>query len=79
MQGQQGVSQWLRVFLQAVGIAVTQAEQFAASLDDLRLRWEQDLAAKRREQNLRETPRADSATSRILATLQEHPVLTRRV
>jgi len=75
-QGQQGLSQWLRVFLQAVAIAVTQAEEFAASLEKLRLRWEQDLAPKRREQNLRATPRADSATSRILATLQEHPVLT---
>ncbi len=75
-QGQQGVSQWLRVFLQAVGTAVTQAEEFATSLEELRLRWEQDLAVKRREQNLREIPRADSATSRILATLQEHPVLT---
>ena len=75
-QGQQGLSQWLRVLLQAVAIAVTQAEEFAASLEKLRLRWEQDLAPKRREQNLRATPRADSATSRILATLQEHPVLT---
>ena len=78
-RGQQGVSPWLRVFLQAVGIAVTQAEQFAASLEEFRLRWEQDLAAKRREQNLRPRPRADSATSRILATLQEHPVLTSSV
>lgn len=76
IQAQEGVSQWVRVFLQAVGIAVTQAEAFAARLDDLRAGWEDDVAAKRREHNLRETPRADSATSRILATLQEHPVLT---
>lgn len=75
-QAQQGVSQWLRVFLHAVAIAVTQAEAFAASLEDLRARWEQDVAANRREQHLRETPRADSATARILETLQEHPVLT---
>ena len=59
----QGVSQWLRVCLQAVRIAVNQAEQFAARLEGLRLRWEQDLAVKRREQNLGETPRADSATT----------------
>jgi Fic family protein len=75
-QGQRGVSQWLRVYLQAAGVAVTQAEEFAASLEELRLRWEQDVAAKRREQKLRETPRADSATSRVLASLQEYPVLT---
>jgi Fic family protein len=73
---QRGVSDWLRVFLKAVRIAVTQAEAFAASLQDLRTRWEQDVATKRREQSLRETPRSDSATSRILDTLQEHPVLT---
>jgi hypothetical protein len=66
----------VRVFLLAVGTAVTQAEQFATSLEELRLRWEQDVAVKRREQNLRATPRADSATSRIWATLQEHPVPT---
>ena len=76
LPAQVGVSAWLRVFLLAVGTAVTQAEQFAASLEELRLRWEQDVAAKRRQQNLRGTPRADSATSRILGTLQEHPVLT---
>ena len=64
LPAQEAVSAWLRVFLLAVGTAVTQAEQFAASLEELRLRWEQDVAAKRREQNLRETPRADSATSR---------------
>lgn len=73
---QRGVSDWLRVFLKAVSVAVTQAEVFAASLHDLRTRWERDVATKRREHSLRETPRSDSATSRILETLQEHPVLT---
>lgn len=60
-------SQWLRVFLQAVGIAVTQAEQFAASLEELRLRWEQDLAAKRREQSLRRDAQRASDTSATTA------------
>ena len=73
---ERAISEWLRVFLNAVSIAVTQAESFAASLHDLRAGWEQAVAMKRREQNLRETPRSDSATSRILETLQEHPVLT---
>lgn len=76
VEAQRGVSDWLRTFLNAVSIGVAQAESFAASLDDLRDRWEADVATKRREQQLRETPRADSATARILATLQEHPVLT---
>ncbi len=75
-EAQRGVSTWLEVFLQAVGVAVVQAEQFAASLDELRTHWERNVAERRREQNVRETPRTDSAISRVLETLQEHPVLT---
>jgi Fic family protein len=74
--GRAGVSAWLRVFLRAVGIAVEQAEAFALGLQELRARWETEIAARRREQRLRDTPRADSATARVLAGLQEHPVLT---
>lgn len=70
------VSTWLRVFLQAVSMAVTQAARFASDLAELRSKWERDVAIQRRERNLRETPRADSATYRILEALQEHPVLT---
>lgn len=75
-EAQRGVSEWLRTFLQAVSIGVDQAAAFASSLDELRQRWEADVATKRREQRLREIPRSDSATARILQTLQEHPVLT---
>lgn len=75
-EAQKGVSEWLRTFLHAVAIAVSQAEAFAASLDELRGKWEADVATRRREQRVREVPRADSATARILQTLQEHPVLT---
>ncbi|MEX2292099.1 MAG: hypothetical protein WD794_17450 [Mycobacteriales bacterium] len=74
--GVAGVSGWLRVFLQAVGIAVHQARAFATSLDELRSLWEESIATHRRAVSLREIPRADSATSRVLETLQEHPVLT---
>src|SRR5215468_1925624 len=73
--GVDGLSAWLRVFLRAVGMAVEQAADFARSLDELRCMWERNVANRRRDQNLREAPRADSATSRILETLQEHPVL----
>ncbi|TQN37925.1 Fic family protein [Blastococcus colisei] len=70
------VSAWLRVFLQAVAISVSQAEDFAARLDELRGHWDEALASWRYLHDRRETPRADSATARILETLQEHPVLT---
>ena len=74
-ESERAVSDWLRVFLKAVDIAVTQAEAFATSLHDLRTRWEHDVAVRRREQNLRATPRSDSAVSRILETLQNIPYL----
>ena len=56
LPAQRGVSQWLRFFLLAVEVAITQAEQFAASLEELRLHWEQDVAAKRREQTSERHP-----------------------
>lgn len=72
----QAVSAWIRVFLNAVGVAVDQASAFAARLAELRVGWQQAVAQRRREHSLRAVPRADSATARILDTLQEHPVLT---
>lgn len=73
---QKALSAWLRCFLTAVSVAVDQAQTFAADLNELRERWETDVAAHRRATGIREIPRADSATARILSTLQEHPVLT---
>jgi Fic family protein len=67
---------WLRVFLTAVSTAVTLAADFARQLDELRLAWERAVAHSRRAKGVRDTPRADSATARILASLQENPVLT---
>jgi Fic family protein len=70
------VSAWLRCFLDAVSVAVNQAQVFAADLAELHARWEQDLATARAHSGVRTVPRADSAIARILAVLQEHPVLT---
>jgi Fic family protein len=74
--GIEAISDWLRVFLHAVDTAVMQAANFASDLAELRSKWEADVATERRARHLRETPRADSATYRILEVLQEHPVLT---
>lgn len=79
LQGSKGtaaVSAWLRVFLQAVAISVDQAEDFATRLDELRGQWDEALASWRYLHDRRKSPRSDSATARILETLQEHPVLT---
>jgi Fic family protein len=71
-----GVSDWLRVFLNAVATAVDQAAVFAAEIADIRERWTTGIAEHRRSVGIREVPRSDSAIARILATLPEHPVLT---
>lgn len=71
-----GVSDWLRRFLSAARTAVTQAEAFADRLEELRGEWEVSLSAFRTGRGLRRSPRSDSATARILASLQESPVMT---
>jgi Fic family protein len=73
---EEGVSGWLRAFLLAARLAVAQARDFAEQLDQLRTAWEQAVAGERASRGIRSAPRADSATARILANLQENPVLT---
>ncbi|MBB3086635.1 Fic family protein [Geodermatophilus sabuli] len=72
------VTSWLEVFLQAATVAAEQAGQFVGQVVELRAEWEAKLAEHRAAQGRRETPRADSATSRILRSLPEVPILTTR-
>jgi Fic family protein len=72
------VASWLDVFLHATTVAAEQARLFAEQVADLQAAWETRLAAHRAARGRRETPRADSATSRILRTLPEVPILTTR-
>ncbi len=73
-----GVAAWLDVFLHATTVAAGQARLFADQVAQLQAEWEAKLAERRAAQGRRETPRADSATSRILRTLPEVPILTTR-
>lgn len=70
------IAQWVRVFLLAVDTSVKLAQQFADELEDLRGEWDEALASHRKTSGVRAAPRTDSATARILATLQENPILT---
>lgn len=72
------IAGWLDVFLHASTVAAEQAHLFARQIADLQAEWEVKLAEHRSAQGRRETPRADSATSRILRTLPEVPILTTR-
>lgn len=71
-----GIGTWLETFLSAASVAVEQSRELVLSVDGLREEWTERVAASRGAQGLRPAPRAGSATSRILETLAEAPVLT---
>jgi len=72
------VAAWLDVFLHAATVAAEQARLFAGQVAELEAEWESKLAEHRAARGRRGTPRADSATSRILRSLPEVPILTTR-
>ncbi len=78
LQAQDGVNQWLDVFLDAVEVAVLQAQHFVDELTALREEWDQRLVAARQERGVRERPRADSTVARLLSSLPEAPLVTAR-
>jgi len=71
-----GVSAWLEVFLDAVEVAVTQADTFAEQLEALAVAWSQQLFAHRERLGLRAAPRSTSAVARLVERLPEVPLLT---
>lgn len=73
-----GVRRWLDVFCQAVIVAAEQAGRLVAEILDLQEDWNRRVAERRAAQGTRQTPRADSATARLLAVLPESPVVTTR-
>ncbi len=73
---QEAISTWLRTFLDAAEMAAEQVRHFGAELAELRSQWTARLAAHRTSNNLRETPRSDSAVSRLLDILPEAPLVT---
>ncbi len=77
-QAADGVAAWLDLFLHATTVAAEQASLFATQISELQTEWEAKLAEHRAARGRRETPRADSATSRLLRTLPEVPIMTTR-
>ena len=74
--GAAAAEHWLDVFLDCAIIAAEQAVKIAAEITELQAEWSVRVARYRASVGIRETPRSDSATSRILAALTEVPVMT---
>lgn len=75
-RGVAGVRAWIETFTEAAHIAAEQSQDLVEQIQDLRRDWNARVAEYRAGQGLRETPRADSATSRTLALLPEAAVTT---
>lgn len=75
---QEGLAAWLETFFDAASIAVEQAVRLAGEIEAMRADWAERLGADRAARGIRQEPRADSATARILAILPEAPVMTTR-
>ena len=67
---------WLATFVGAAIVAVKQSELLVRQIEALRDEWMQRLTGHRIAIELRPTPRAGSATARLLAHLPEAPVVS---
>jgi Fic family protein len=70
------VRDWIATFTDAAVAAVGQSIMLVEEIEQLRLQWAEQLHSHRAGQGMRETPRADSATARLLMMLPEAPVVT---
>lgn len=57
-------------------LAADQSASLVEQIHDLQADWSQQVATYRATKGVRETPRADSATARLLVLLPEAPVVT---
>jgi Fic family protein len=73
-----GFATWLGTFLVAAEFAVEQVTKFTAELAELRVEWHDRLTTHRRRQGITSTPRANSASARLIELLPQAPLLTAR-
>ena len=71
-----GVRAWVSTFVEAAESAATQSADLAEKVEALRAAWITRVASTRESLGLRPTPRADSASARLLQLLPEAPVVT---
>lgn len=75
-EASEATNAWLATFVEAAAVAVEQSELLVRQIEALRGEWTERLTAHRAKSGVRATPRADSATARLLALLPEAPVVT---
>lgn len=75
-EASEATNAWLATFVDAAAVAVEQSELLVRQIEALRHEWTDRLTAHRTKAGIRPSPRADSATARLLALLPEAPVLT---
>lgn len=71
-----GIGAWIKTFSRAALLAAEQSTSLVSQLKILEEEWRDRIAAYRSSRGIRETPRADSATARMLTLLPEAPVVT---
>ena len=73
-----GIREWIATFARAARLAAQESTELARQVQALERDWRQRVASYRSAHGVRETPRADSATARLLTLLPEAPVVTAR-
>ncbi len=73
---QEAATGWLSTFLEAAELATDQVTRLASELVELRAQWTARLSTHRNALGMRHTPRADSATARLIEILPEAPLVT---
>ncbi len=71
-----GVRAWISTFVEAAESAAAQSADLAEQVEALRAAWTARVASHRESIGRRATPRADSASARLLRLLPEAPVVT---
>lgn len=71
-----GVRTWLSVLVSAAEVACQQSVSLVEQISDLQRSWSERVADHRAATGVREVPRADSTTARLLGLLPEAPVAT---
>jgi len=70
------VREWIEIFTEASRLAAEQSAQLVSQITSLQEDWQIRLSEYRAAKGIRETPRANSATARLLTMLPEAPVAT---
>ncbi len=71
-----GIRHWIATFTEAARLAAEQSTDLVAKIEALEEDWTLRVAQYRFERGMRETPRSDSATAKLLTLLPEAPVAT---